>query len=177
MALGRQGLGATAWDEWTKNSLERHATVYPDVITGTWSASDTYQSVYGPQPGDAGNPYALHNAWAHTATMITLPDLIGRCSSCSKGCASQVVQVYFACLLLFGSTFACRSCRLTIAWSFFLLSGLRILSDSITMLSQLPLAAYTLDTPLFGLARPNNGNGNQWAARKRVEKSSCGVAS
>ncbi len=41
-----------AWDEWIKNSLARHADQYPDIWTGTWSASDVYNSVFSDHPGN-----------------------------------------------------------------------------------------------------------------------------
>lgn len=43
--------GAMAWDEWKKNSLARHAEVYPDVWYGTWSGPDAYNGVSRRWPG------------------------------------------------------------------------------------------------------------------------------
>ena len=41
-----------AWDEWQKNSLARHAEVYPDIWYGIWSGPDTFNSIYDPiNPG------------------------------------------------------------------------------------------------------------------------------
>ena len=42
---------AMAWDEWKKNSLARHAEVYPTIWYGTWSGPDTYNSVLNDYPG------------------------------------------------------------------------------------------------------------------------------
>jgi Glycosyl hydrolase 36 superfamily, catalytic domain len=43
--------GASAWDEWKKNSLALHAEKYPEVWYGTWSGPDTYNSVLSKHPG------------------------------------------------------------------------------------------------------------------------------
>jgi hypothetical protein len=34
--------GEMAWDEWKKNTLARHAEVYPDIWYNTWSGPDTH---------------------------------------------------------------------------------------------------------------------------------------
>ncbi len=36
--------GAMAWDEWKKNTLARHAEVYPNIWYNTWSGPDTLNS-------------------------------------------------------------------------------------------------------------------------------------
>jgi hypothetical protein len=43
--------GKLAWDEWKKNSLARHAEVYPEIWYGTWSGPDYYNSVLSKYPG------------------------------------------------------------------------------------------------------------------------------
>ena len=43
--------GKMAWDEWTKNSLARHAEVYPEIWYGIWSGPDSYNSVLSQYPG------------------------------------------------------------------------------------------------------------------------------
>jgi hypothetical protein len=43
--------GKMAWDEWKKNSLARHAEVYPEVWYGIWSGPDNYNSVLSKYPG------------------------------------------------------------------------------------------------------------------------------
>jgi hypothetical protein len=43
--------GEMAWDEWKKNSLARHAEVYPEVWYGIWSGPDVYNSVLSKYPG------------------------------------------------------------------------------------------------------------------------------
>ena len=40
-----------AWDEWTMNSLARHAEIYPDVWYGIWSGPDCYNSALSRYPG------------------------------------------------------------------------------------------------------------------------------
>lgn len=48
---------AKAWDEWKKNTLAHHAEVYPRHVSGTWSATDCYNSVLAADPGNTH--YAL----------------------------------------------------------------------------------------------------------------------
>jgi hypothetical protein len=49
-ALAMAG-GASAWDEWKKNSLALHAEAYPDIWYGIWSGPDSYNSVLSNSPG------------------------------------------------------------------------------------------------------------------------------
>ncbi|MFW9804617.1 MAG: GH36-type glycosyl hydrolase domain-containing protein, partial [Candidatus Thorarchaeota archaeon] len=41
----------SAWDEWKRNSLAKHAEEYPDVWYGIWSGPDTYNSEFAERPG------------------------------------------------------------------------------------------------------------------------------
>ena len=77
MALGSQRRGAQVLDEWRKNSLFTHRSVYPQYYEGQWSGPDVYSSINGPVPGESPVGYRLHNAWSHTTPIITLPDLVG----------------------------------------------------------------------------------------------------
>ena len=43
--------GEAAWDEWKKNSLARHAEVYPDIWYGIWSGPDHYNTAFTEHPG------------------------------------------------------------------------------------------------------------------------------
>ena len=43
--------GAMAWDEWKKNSLARHAEVYPNVWYGIWSGPDNFNAALSRYPG------------------------------------------------------------------------------------------------------------------------------
>ena len=43
--------GGMAWDEWKKNSLARHAEIYPEVWYGIWSGADYFNSVISKYPG------------------------------------------------------------------------------------------------------------------------------
>jgi hypothetical protein len=49
-ALAMAG-GASAWEEWKKNSLAMHAEAYPEIWYGIWSGPDTYNSVLSKYPG------------------------------------------------------------------------------------------------------------------------------
>jgi hypothetical protein len=43
--------GAMAWDEWKKNSLGRHAEVYPNIWYGIWSGPDNFNGSASRYPG------------------------------------------------------------------------------------------------------------------------------
>lgn len=43
--------GAMAWDEWKKNSLARHAEVYPNIWYGIWSGPDNFNGAGSRYPG------------------------------------------------------------------------------------------------------------------------------
>jgi hypothetical protein len=43
--------GTAAWDEWKKNSLARHAEIYPDIWYGIWSGPDNFNSALSRYPG------------------------------------------------------------------------------------------------------------------------------
>ena len=45
-----------AWDEWKKNTLARHAEVYPDIWYNIWSGPDTLNSTLSSKhPGETVN--------------------------------------------------------------------------------------------------------------------------
>jgi hypothetical protein len=76
--------GEMAWDEWKKNSLARHAEVYPDIWYETWSGPDSLNSVRSKTPGEAVNsPFfkaldfpvmCLH---AHACSLYSITKLLG----------------------------------------------------------------------------------------------------
>ncbi|MBD3253760.1 MAG: hypothetical protein GF383_01640 [Candidatus Lokiarchaeota archaeon] len=41
----------SAWEEWKKNTLARHAEIYPNIWYGIWSGPDSYNSVLSSYPG------------------------------------------------------------------------------------------------------------------------------
>lgn len=76
--------GAMAWDEWKKNSLSRHAEVYPEVWYGTWSGPDVLNSVLSEHPGktSAGSPlgwtdFPVLNMHSHACSLFTITKLLG----------------------------------------------------------------------------------------------------
>ena len=63
--------GEMAWDEWKKNSLARHAEVYPDIWYGIWSGPDYYSSELSKHPGHTGfNDALLGPNGAEVATSL-----------------------------------------------------------------------------------------------------------
>ena len=73
-----------AWDEWRKNSLARHAEVYPDVWYNTWSGPDTLNSTLSPHPGETVATGFLHytdfpvfNVHSHACSLYSLVKVLG----------------------------------------------------------------------------------------------------
>ena len=73
-----------AWDEWRKNSLARHADVYPDVWYNTWSGPDTLNATLSPHPGETVTTGFLHytdypvfNVHSHACSLYSLVKVLG----------------------------------------------------------------------------------------------------
>ena len=76
--------GEMAWEEWKKNSLARHAAVYPDTWYGTWSGPDVLNSVNCKHPGETtgGAPFGwtdfpVLNMHTHACPLYSLAKLLG----------------------------------------------------------------------------------------------------
>ncbi len=76
--------GEMAWDEWKKNTLARHAEVYPEIWYHTWSGSDTLNSTLSKHPGETVNSGFLHytdfpiaNLHSHACTLYSASKLLG----------------------------------------------------------------------------------------------------
>jgi hypothetical protein len=69
--------GDMAWDEWKKNTLARHAAVYPDMWFGIWSGPDAYNSVLSKNPGGTGPDFPVLNMHAHAWPLYTAAKLTG----------------------------------------------------------------------------------------------------
>jgi len=79
-----QSDGAMAWDEWKKNTLARHAAVYPEVWYNTWSGPDTLNSTVSKHPGETVNSgflrytdFPIANLHSHACTLYSAPKLLG----------------------------------------------------------------------------------------------------
>ncbi len=73
-----------AWDEWKKNTLARHADVYPDVWYNTWSGPDTLNSTVSKHPGETVNSgflrytdFPIGNLHSHACTLYSAAKLLG----------------------------------------------------------------------------------------------------
>ena len=73
-----------AWDEWRKNTLARHAEVYPDIWYNTWSGPDTLNSTLSPHPGETVTSGFLHytdypvfNVHSHACSLYSLAKVLG----------------------------------------------------------------------------------------------------
>lgn len=69
--------GAMAWDEWKKNTLARHAAVYPDFWYGIWSGPDAYNSVLSKSPGATGPDFPVMNMHPHAWPLYSATRLLG----------------------------------------------------------------------------------------------------
>jgi len=76
--------GAMAWDEWKKNTLARHADVYPDIWYNTWSGPDTLNSTVSKHPGETVNAgflrytdFPIGNLHSHACTLYSAAKLVG----------------------------------------------------------------------------------------------------
>jgi hypothetical protein len=69
--------GELAWDEWKKNTLARHAEVYPDMWFGIWSGPDCYNSVLSKNPGSTGPDFPVLNMHSHAWPLYTAAKLLG----------------------------------------------------------------------------------------------------
>ena len=69
--------GEMAWDEWKKNTLARHAEVYPDKWFGIWSGPDAYHSSQSKQPGGTGVDFPVLNMHAHAWPLYACVKLLG----------------------------------------------------------------------------------------------------
>jgi len=75
---------AMAWDEWKKNSLARHAELYPEIWYGTWSGPDVLNSRLSRKPGETtgGRPFGwtdfpVLNMHAHACPLYSAARLTG----------------------------------------------------------------------------------------------------
>ena len=69
--------GEMAWDEWKKNTLARHADIYPDKWFGIWSGPDAYHSVLSKQPGGTGVDFPVLNMHPHAWPLYSAVKLLG----------------------------------------------------------------------------------------------------
>lgn len=69
--------GDAAWDEWKKNTLARHADVYPDKWFGIWSGPDAYHSVLAKNPGGTGPDFPVLNMHSHAWPLYSVAKLLG----------------------------------------------------------------------------------------------------
>jgi hypothetical protein len=74
LALVNKGM---AWDEWKKNSLARHAEVYPNLWYGIWSGPDSYSSVLSTAPGQTGPDFPVMNMHSHANQLYSAAKLLG----------------------------------------------------------------------------------------------------
>jgi hypothetical protein len=76
--------GRMAWDEWAKNSLARHAEIYPNVWYQTWSGPDCINSTLSHTPGETVNSgflrytdFPVMNLHSHACSIYGLVKLLG----------------------------------------------------------------------------------------------------
>jgi len=69
--------GSMAWDEWKKNSLARHADLYPDMWFNIWSGPDAYNSVLSKTPGSTPPDFPVMNMHPHAWPLYSAAKLLG----------------------------------------------------------------------------------------------------
>lgn len=69
-------VGASAWDEWKKNTLAHHADVYPDYWYGIWSGPDAYHSFLSKNPGFTEPDFPVMNMHAHAWPLFSAAKLL-----------------------------------------------------------------------------------------------------
>jgi hypothetical protein len=69
--------GSMAWDEWKKNSLARHAELYPDLWYGIWSGPDAYHSALSKSPGHTEPDFPVMNMHSHAWPLYSAAKLLG----------------------------------------------------------------------------------------------------
>lgn len=69
--------GSMAWEEWKKNSLARHAEIYPDLWYGIWSGPDAYHSVQSKNPGSTEPEFPVMNMHSHAWPLYSAVKLLG----------------------------------------------------------------------------------------------------
>lgn len=129
--------GPAAWDEWKKNSLARHAEVYPGIWYGIWSGPDNYSSVLSRHPGET--QYAEPNS----------PDPKARADNGVNYTDYPVMNMDLHASPLYSSA---------------KLLGLDFREDGVRFRPDLPLAEYEFTSPLLGLKKSKEGSYSGWYA-------------
>ena len=122
--------GEMAWDEWKKNSLARHAEVYPTIWYGTWSGPDTYNSVLNDYPG---------------GTMLSDAMLCQRHEKGPVYCDDDLSWTDFPVMNMHPH-----------AWQLYMvpkLLGFEFTPDGVELAPAIPLKSYRFDSPLIGLVK------------------------
>lgn len=132
--------GRAAWDEWKKNSLARHADVYPGIWYGIWSGPDNYSSALSQHPGTT--QYAEPNS----------PDLKARREYSWNYTDFPVMNMDLHSWPLYSSA---------------KLLGLEFQEDGVHFRPDLPLPEYEFTSPLLGLKKSKDGSYSGWYAPLR----------
>lgn len=128
--------GASAWDEWKKNSLAMHAEAYPEIWYGIWSGPDTYSSVLSRHPGQTmfaeppSTQYRVQADWGFNWTDFPVMNM-----------HPHAWPLYSAAKLL----------------------GLEFHESGINFKPNLPLAEYEFTSPLLGFRKSRNGYAGWYA--------------
>lgn len=124
--------GQMAWDEWKKNSLARHAEVYPDIWYGIWSGPDVFNSVLSKYPGQ---------------TMFN-PALVG----------PERVEVAKSLQGLNWTDYPVMNMHLHSdqLYAAAKLLGVEFTEKGLALAPALPLNAYSFESPLVGIKKANS---------------------
>jgi hypothetical protein len=131
--------GKLAWDEWIKNSLARHAEVYPEVWCGIWSGPDVYNSVLSKYPGQTMFSAALVGP-NRAEVAKSLPG-VNWTDYPVMNMHPHAVPLYSAAKLL----------------------GVEFTEKGLILAPTLPLDVYSFDSPLVGIKK-SSGQYEGWYA-------------
>jgi hypothetical protein len=126
--------GAMAWDEWKKDSLARHAEVYPEIWYGTWSGPDTLNSVLNEYPGQTMLSDSLLRHKEVKGPFEFTGDL-GWTDFPVMNMHAHACQLYSAAKLL----------------------GLEFTGKGLELAPKIPLESYRFDSPLLGVVKSHRG--------------------
>ena len=131
--------GKLAWDEWIKNSLARHAEVYPEVWCGIWSGPDVYNSVVSKYPGQTMFNAAL--VGPNRAEVAKSLQGVNWTDYPVMNMHPHAVPLYSAAKLL----------------------GVEFTEKGLILAPTLPLDVYSFDSPLVGIKK-SSGQYEGWYA-------------
>ena len=124
--------GELAWDEWKKNTLARHAEIYPEVWYGLWSGPDFLNSTLSKYPGQTMFDETILDSDADPARICATVNWTDY----------PVMNMH------------------PHAWPLYTITkliGVEFTPEGLTLTPTLPLESYRFSSPLFGMEKTPQG--------------------